>query len=107
MRGKYIIVGGIFTIIGIFLLFYGGTLTTADGAIVTYQIGQITQISGGILLIIGMCFILIGGIFPDKKIKLKPPSIYHNEGQINFKIKDDKEGTIKDQYQQLKKDSEK
>jgi|MudIll2142460700_1097286.scaffolds.fasta_scaffold813776_2 uncharacterized membrane protein len=86
MRGKYIIIGGVIAVVGTFLLFYGSYLiqsiqannaedipisdflmTINDDAKTTYQLGQIVQILGGILLIIGMGLMVIGGILPDQK----------------------------------------
>lgn len=67
MHGKYIIAIGLAAIIGIFFVYYDGLILTGSNAIVSFQIEQMTQISGEILLIVGTLLMIIGGLFPNKK----------------------------------------
>ena len=86
MREKSIYIGLAFAILGIVFFVYGiyliqsveaydavniplskFPLTISDDAIATYQLGQIGEILGGFLFIIGMCSLIVQGFILDKR----------------------------------------
>ena len=90
MREKYVYIGLIFAILGIVFFVYGIYLiqsveaynainiplskfpmTISDDVIATYQLGQIGEILGGFLFIIGMCSLIVEGLILDKRTKPK------------------------------------
>jgi len=94
MREKYVYVGLIFAISGIVFFIYGiyliqsveaydainlplskFPLTIRDDAIATYQLGQIGEILGGFLFIIGMCSLIVEGFILDKRTIPKSSSV--------------------------------
>ena len=105
MREKYVYIGLTFTILGIVFFIYGIYLiqsaeaynalniplskfpmTISDDAIATYQLGQIGEILGGFLFIIGMCSLIVEGLILDKRIisKSSPDSLrtIHAKGEV-------------------------
>ena len=102
MREKYVYIGLIFAILGIVFFVYGIYLiqsveaydainiplskfpmTIGDDVIATYQLGQIGEILGGFLFIIGMCLLIIEGFILDKRTipKSSPVSLKTNDGK--------------------------
>jgi len=100
MREKYVYIGLAFAILGIVFFVYGMYLiqsveaydainiplskfpmTISDDALATYQLGQIGEILGGFLFIIGMCSLIVEGFILDKKTILKsaPVSLRTND----------------------------
>ena len=90
MREKYVYIGLTFAILGIVFFVYGIYLiqsveaynavniplsrfpmTISDDAIATYQLGQIGEILGGFLFIIGMCSLIVESLILDKRTILK------------------------------------
>ena len=86
MREKYVYIGLTFAILGIVFFVYGiymiqsveaydavniplnkFPMTISDDAIATYQLGQIGEILGGFLFIIGMCSLIVEDLILDKK----------------------------------------
>jgi hypothetical protein len=86
MREKYVYIGLIFAILGIVFFVYGIYLiqsveaynavniplskfpmTISDDVIATYQLGQIGEILGGFLFIIGMCSLIVEGFILNKR----------------------------------------
>jgi hypothetical protein len=86
MREKYVYMGLTFAILGIIFFVYGiymiqsveaydavniplskFPMTISDDAVATYQLGQIGEILGGFLFIIGMCSLIVEGLILDKK----------------------------------------
>ena len=56
-------------------------MTISDDAIATYQLGQIGEIFGGFLFIIGMCSLIVEGFILDKRTipKSSPVSLKTND----------------------------
>jgi hypothetical protein len=102
MREKYVYIGLAFAILGIVFFVYGMYLiqsveaydavniplskfpmTISDDALATYQLGQIGEILGGFLFIIGMCSLIVEGFILDKKTILKsaPASLRTNDAK--------------------------
>ena len=102
MHKKYVYIGLIFAILGIVFFVYGIYLiqsveaynainiplskfpmTISDDVIATYQLGQIGEILGGLLFIIGMCLLIIEGFILDKRIipKSSPVSLKTNDAK--------------------------
>jgi uncharacterized membrane protein len=102
MREKYVYIGLIFAILGIVFFVYGIYLiqsveaydainiplskfpmTISDDAIATYQLGQIGEILGGFLFIIGLCSLIVEGFILDKRTILKssPVSLKTNDAK--------------------------
>lgn len=102
MHKKYVYIGLIFAILGIVFFVYGIYLiqsveaynainiplskfpmTISDDVIATYQLGQIGEILGGLLFIIGMCLLIIEAFILDKRIipKSSPVSLKTNDAK--------------------------
>jgi hypothetical protein len=102
MREKHVYIGLAFAILGIVFFVYGIYLiqsveaynavniplskfpmTISDDAIATYQLGQIGEILGGFLFIIGMCSLIVEGLILDKRTipKSSPVSLRTNDAK--------------------------
>jgi hypothetical protein len=94
MREKYVYIGLISAILGIVFFVYGlyliqsveayntintplskYPLTISDDPIATYQLGQIGEILGGFLFLIGMSSLIIKGFIQDKRTISKDSSV--------------------------------
>ena len=118
MRKKYVIAGIVVVIIGLVVGLYGiylrqsieaefpdFNMTLGHDTYLTYQeIGRITEISGVLLFLIGMCLIIVWGIIPHKKTISKSSTISYDEA-LNILRTRYAEGKVpKEQFEQMKKD---
>ncbi|MCX6664068.1 MAG: SHOCT domain-containing protein [Euryarchaeota archaeon] len=119
MRKKYVIAGIVVVIIGLVVALYGIYLvqgveayyddinmTISHDANLTYQIGQIAEISGILLFLIGMCLIIVWGIIPYKKTIPKSSTVSYDEALNILRTRYAKGKVTKEQFEQMKKDLE-
>ena len=117
MREKYVYIGLISAILGIVFFVYGlyliqsveayttinsplnkYPLTISDDPIATYQLGQIGEILGGFLFIIGMSSLIVKGLILDKRTVSK-------DSPVPLKTNNAKAETAKVYYMAEKKPS--
>jgi uncharacterized membrane protein len=119
MRKTYVIAGIVVVIIGLVVALYGIYLvqsveayypdinmTISHDANLTYQIGQIAEISGVLLFLIGMCLIIVWGIIPYKKTIPKSSTVSYDEALNILRTRYVKGKVTKEQFEQMKKDLE-
>ena len=119
MRKKYVIAGIVVVVIGLVVALYGIYLvqsveayysdinmTISHDANLTYQIGQIAEISGVLLFLIGMCLIIVWGIIPYKKTISKSSTVSYDEALNILRTRYVKGKVTKKQFEQMKKDLE-
>jgi len=119
MRKKYVIAGIVVVVIGLVVALYGIYLvqsveayysdinmTISHDANLTYQIGQIAEISGVLLFLIGMCLIIVWGIIPYKKTIPKSSTVSYDEALNILRTRYAKGKVTKEQFEQMKKDLE-
>jgi uncharacterized membrane protein len=120
MRKKYVIVGIVFVVIGLVVGLYGIYLrqgieayypdinmTLSYDAYLTYQIGQIAEISGVLLFLIGVCLMIVWGIIPHEKTIPKSSIVSYDEALNILRTRYAKGEVTKEQYEQMMKDLEK
>jgi len=119
MREKYVYIGLTFAILGIVFFVYGMYLiqsveaydtiniplskfpmTISVDAVATYQLGQIGEILGGFLFIVGMCSLIVEGFILDKRTILKSSA-------VSLKTNDTKDKVARVYYTAEKKKSNK
>lgn len=100
MREKYVYIGLTCAIVGIILFIFGIYLiqsveaydtinlplsnfpmTISDNPIASYQLGQISEIVGGLFFIVGICSLVVEGFILDKRThsKSSPVSLSLND----------------------------
>jgi hypothetical protein len=117
MQEKYVYSRGICVILGIIFFVYGLYLiqsveayaainiplskfpmTISNDAVVTYQFGLISEISGGFLFIIGTCLLMIEGFMLDKRTTSK-------SSVVSLRTNDEKSEVARVYYTAKKKPS--
>jgi uncharacterized membrane protein len=119
MQKKYVIAGIMVIIIGLVVALYGiysvqgveanyddSNMTISHDANLAYQLGQIAEISGILLFLIGMCLIIVWGIIPYRKTILKSSTVSYDESLNILRKRYAKGKVTKEQFEQKKKDLE-